>query len=291
MSLVISNIVHPDQTCAVKGRSIHDNLHLVRNVIDYVEQKELSISFVCLDQEKAFDRVNHNFMFKALHKYGFGPQFIRWYTDIKNTVLVNGHLSPSFLVTRSVRQGCSLSPLLYVLVFEPFAIKVRNDSLISGIKLQGSSVEAKFSAYADDGTGMCVNGQSVKRLLQLSAWYGKASGAKLDVNRTKGITFGKWKFSADHPFGISWPESCKILGVKFGRNITCDDIWNDILVKVHGVLFIGFKDRQLSVYGKSTIIKSMAMSKVWYTAGVTQMPSHYCKLIQRMTFQFLLGFT
>ena len=142
LSTVIAEIVHPDQTCSIKGRSIADNLHLLRNVVDYVEQKCDSVAFVCLDQEKAFDRVNHKFLFKALHKYGFGQDFIQWiellYTDISSSVLVNGYVSDKFPVSRSVRQGCSLSPLLYVLVLEPFAIKVRNDKLIQGHQNSGA---------------------------------------------------------------------------------------------------------------------------------------------------------
>ena len=107
--------------------------------------------------------------------------------------------------------------------------------------------------------------------------------------KTKAITFGKWRLSADHPFGISWPDSCKILGVKFGRNITPDDNWNEILTKFHGVLNFKFKDRYLSVYGKSLIVKVMAMSKVWYVASVLPMPRHFVDIFTRVAFDFFWG--
>ena len=66
LGTVMDTLVHEDQTCAVKGRSIFDNVHLHRNIIDYVEQKELPCIFLNLDPEKAFDRVSYDFMFKCL---------------------------------------------------------------------------------------------------------------------------------------------------------------------------------------------------------------------------------
>ena len=53
LSNVLPKIINPDQTCAIKGRSIFDNLHLIRNVIDYIDQKNLEATFICLDQEKS----------------------------------------------------------------------------------------------------------------------------------------------------------------------------------------------------------------------------------------------
>lgn len=53
LSNVLPKIINPDQTFAIKGRSIFNNLHLIRNVIDYIDQKNLEATFICLDQEKS----------------------------------------------------------------------------------------------------------------------------------------------------------------------------------------------------------------------------------------------
>ena len=112
---VIGDIVHPDQTCSIPGRSIQDNIHLIRNLIEYANGKNISAAIISLDQAKAFDRVSHSYLFDVLHAFGFKPQFIAMvkllYTDIKSRILVNGYTSSEFAVERSVRQGCSLSPL------------------------------------------------------------------------------------------------------------------------------------------------------------------------------------
>ena len=73
---VIGDIVHPDQTCSIPGRSIQDNIHLIRNFIEYAKGKHISAAIISLDQAKAFDCVSHSYLFDVLHAFGFKPQFI-----------------------------------------------------------------------------------------------------------------------------------------------------------------------------------------------------------------------
>ena len=46
---ILPKIIDFDQTSAIKGHSIFDNFHLIRNVIDYVDQKDLTACFICVD--------------------------------------------------------------------------------------------------------------------------------------------------------------------------------------------------------------------------------------------------
>lgn len=105
---VLEYIINPDQTCAVPGRTIFNNLHLMRNIIDYCEQKQLLLAFISLDQEKAFDRANYDFLFQTLSAFNFGPSLIHWiktlYTEVRSSIIVNNHISDSFLLHRGVRQ-------------------------------------------------------------------------------------------------------------------------------------------------------------------------------------------
>ena len=65
ISQVIHTIVHIDQTSAIPNRSILDNCHLYRNILNYIECKPTELCFISIDYEKAFDRIDLNFLFKC----------------------------------------------------------------------------------------------------------------------------------------------------------------------------------------------------------------------------------
>ena len=65
-------------------------------------------------------------------------------------MLVNGFLSDSIEINRSVRQGCPVAPLLYVCVIETLLIEIRTCPIIHGIKSPTSNDGLLLSAFADD---------------------------------------------------------------------------------------------------------------------------------------------
>jgi hypothetical protein len=68
------------------------------------------------DQEKAFDRAGHEYLFAVLEKFGFGLKFRNWvkifYTSIFSSVKCNGFFTPYFRLKNSVKQGCPISALV-----------------------------------------------------------------------------------------------------------------------------------------------------------------------------------
>ena len=86
-----------DQTCGVHGRYIGENIALLRDVVSYATTFDAPVVILSLDQEKAFDRVDWNFMHSTLRKMGFGASFLKWvnlfYTSVQSSVNVNGYLS------------------------------------------------------------------------------------------------------------------------------------------------------------------------------------------------------
>ena len=70
LQVVISDLIGPEQTYAVKGRSIQDNLHLICEVLEGIEDGTEAV-LIRLDQSKAFDRVDHRFSASVLETVGF----------------------------------------------------------------------------------------------------------------------------------------------------------------------------------------------------------------------------
>ena len=75
---IFPSVLLEDQTCGVPGRSIFSNLNLVRDLTEYCSSKNLPLAIISLDQEKAFDTVNWNFLDRVLQKMNFGPEFRQW---------------------------------------------------------------------------------------------------------------------------------------------------------------------------------------------------------------------
>lgn len=152
---VMASVVHPDQTCGVQGRTCALNLCLIRDVLSKAEEQNVPVALLSLDQEKAFDRTSHNFLFSVLERLNFGPLFVGLvkllYEKAVSRVCVNGFLSRPVQQAGGVRQGCPFSPLLYLLTIEPLAASLRADRGLKGFHVPGGKGSKAFvSLYADD---------------------------------------------------------------------------------------------------------------------------------------------
>lgn len=105
-----------------------------------------------MDAEKVFDRVDWDYMREALTVTGLQPcmltHVMALYSSPTVCVKVNGHLSDAYTIGNGTRQGCPLSPLIYVLTLEPFLNKLRLNTYITEVQI--GDREFKVAAYADD---------------------------------------------------------------------------------------------------------------------------------------------
>ena len=147
---------------------------MIRDLIEYVNRNNLPGLIVSLDQTKAYDRVEWDFLFKVLENFNFGPNFIKMiktcYNNIQSAVKLNGFVSSFFDLSRGIRQGCPISTVLYILVGETLAEAVRADSKIKGIALPDGFV-SKWVGYSDDGNATLSDFDSVKQLFKILKIY------------------------------------------------------------------------------------------------------------------------
>ena len=131
MKMVLNDIITCDQTAYAKGRYIGESIRLVTDILEYTaEHEDVGILFSA-DFEKAFDSIEHTFIFATLESFGFGPQIIQWViTFLKNaesSVMNNGHSTGYFS-----GQGDPLSAYLFILGVETSFIQIRENLDIKG---------------------------------------------------------------------------------------------------------------------------------------------------------------
>ena len=196
---VLPSVIHHTQT-AVDGRKIDHTIHMLHNLIQIANDQDLEAAFIFLDQEKAFDRVNHDFLFKTMKAFGIGDDFIHWvrliYSNASTRLKINGFLTNNIPLTRGVRQGCPLSPLLYVLIIEILALQIRKNPDIVGFRVGSEKIVSAH--YADDAVITIIQNRYFKVIKELTR-YEEASGAKINYDKTKGLWIGKWKSRRDKP--------------------------------------------------------------------------------------------
>ena len=106
---LLPSIINQSQTGFMKGRYIGENMRLICEILETTEAQNLPGLVFFSDFEKAFDSVNHKYMYKCLKHFNFGDSLIKWvklfYNDAQSCVSNNGHLPDFFKIRRGVRQG------------------------------------------------------------------------------------------------------------------------------------------------------------------------------------------
>lgn len=166
----MSSLVSPDQTGFIKSRLVEDNVRRLLRIIDAATDNKAPMSVLSLDAMKAFDRLEWSYLWSVLEAMGFGNTFIGMiktlYSNPSAQVLTGQMYSSLFSVSRSSRQGCPLSPALFVLSMEPLAQAIRQSNLISPISVYNT--QHQMSLYADDVLVFLGNpAQSVPHLLTI----------------------------------------------------------------------------------------------------------------------------
>ncbi len=154
----------------------------------------LDFGLISLDQEKAFDRVEHTYLWRTLSAFGFCQKCIDMtkvlYSSVESVLKINGGLCAPFQVHMGIRQGCSLSGMLYSLAIEPLLHQLRLN--IHGLSLPICKSNIRLLAYADD-VMVVISGQNdMQVLLKLIEDFTSVSSAKINWTKCETLLVGQW---------------------------------------------------------------------------------------------------
>lgn len=193
LATVAPALIHEDQAGFVPKRQIFHQIRQAQLTISYAEAVEQDGVIIALDQEKAYDKIMHDYLWKvldALHIPGtFTTTVKNLYAEAYTVVMVNGERSTPFKVTRGVRQGCPLSCLIFDLAIEPLACMLRQSTLI-GITIPGLKERLIASLFADDTTTYLSSNDSLEDLEAILNEWTEASGGQFNDTKMEVIPIG-----------------------------------------------------------------------------------------------------
>ena len=291
---VVSHLVHPNQSGFIKGRFIGEGIRFVEDIIEYMDYNKEPGLLLQLDFEKAFDSVEWPFLLHVLKQFGFGDDFIEWvkvcYTDIFASVGNSGFYTLWFEIKRGVRQGCPLSCLLFILIAEILAQRIRNENKIRGIVID--NIEHKILQFADDTTCVLKDEDSVGELFHTIDKFTQYSGLKLNIDKTSLIWLGPWRKKTDGIDNLKVEQGCfNILGIFVGRDKKSKDKYNfhDKIMNMRKSFNI-WSGRNLTLFGRILVSKTHGLSNLIYSLTMTESNIATCQSAQKEVTQYIWGY-
>lgn len=290
LAATLPQVIHTDQKAFLPGRQIHDNIVNLRLVVENAVKKKEKLGLLAIDFAKAFDSIEHGAIWKALNNAGYGPKFINMaktlYNDAESCVMNGNRQSQWFQVSRSCRQGDCISPYLFILVIEELLIELR-------AKLVGYRIHDQIftlASFADDVTLVIREEAELKNVIDILNKFWKRTGLAVNEKKCELLTVGQWNIPSGCPFPIT--KQLKITGVIIGNkgNATEDAITNCSIAKEKVEAFINSqKERNISLYGKSTLINSNVYGILNHSMTQFTTPTTLCTELNRRIFKWLWG--
>lgn len=189
---VLDSIIDENKSGFMSNRHISNNITLVFDLIDYSELISEDSFILFLDFYKAFDTVEHPFIFYCLERFGFGTSFCNamktLYANGNSSMKLSDGTTQRFCLERGIRQGCPVSVYLFLIVAHVFCHFIKSNNL-EGISITGRNII--LSQLADDTTLFLKNNLQVKPAIKAIEGFSKASGLCLNLNKCESFALKK----------------------------------------------------------------------------------------------------
>ena len=295
---VLGKVIGDSQQGFVHGRQMQKTVLMMMAILNTGAAKPEvaamhSEAILLLDFRKAYDTVARDFIFVALTRFGFSPEFVAMIRTIHNGTtaqfLVNGELSRTQEVRSGIRQGCPLAPLLFIIAAEVLALAINDDPTDPGITVpHGGGTRHKFSAFVDDATVFLHEARHISRVLQILEQYGRLSGLRVQPRKSK-LLLLNLTVKCEEVCGI--PVLChgdttRYLGYLIGTGELTDVNWAARIRTVQRRLATATQ-LTTSVELRVLILNVIMLPSVLFTAAVFDIPAWAEKQLRNLQKQFL----
>jgi len=284
---LLPEVTSIEQGAFIENHVVHEGVRLVDQVIHTLESQRPAGRILAVDLRKAFDTVEHDYLWGVMDAMGFGAYFtgiIRTlYKGATSSVLNNGITTERFELSRSCRQGDPISPFLFLLAIEPLLLSLKSN--LGGVQTRGGV--AKIAAFADDITVFLGEGDNVANTLGIIDRFSEASGLKINIAKSELMSFGSLPQHGTRIQDVNW---FKITGVVLGKSAhkgTVEKLnYEPAIAKVRNKLNL-WKIRHLTVVGRVIAAKAHGLSQVQYLASCIPVPDWCTKQLAQIIYRFI----
>ena len=225
--------------------------------------------------------------------YGFNDAFISWirilHLNSKSSVMNGGLSTGYFELNRSTRHGDPLAPNLFILIIEILIGMVRENEKIKGIEINGHQFNQ--CVFADDTTYFLHDLESLAQLKKTIATFSNFTSLQVNYEKSEIAGIGASKDTELLDIGIKTlnltREAIRILvyftyNKQIHKKLNFDRALNNFKQVINM-----WKNRTLSLYGKTIILKSLAIPKLLYVCSMSEVPSVYTDEVKKCMCKFL----
>lgn len=210
------------------------------------------------------------------------------FIDIQSCIYQAGTTSTTFSPGRGIRQGCPVSPYIFLLVVELLACLIRQDEGIQVISLGPS--ELRLTQFADDMTCFLSTKESLPNLVATFNLFASWSGLMINTHKTNIIRPSYSREGRTHILDIPIGEKTKILGIWIGLENSASNCyeWNfkKQLERIQAITE-SWHHRNLSLKGKVTVANSLLISILQYPTSVIYTPDRVTQEYKKIASHFL----
>ena len=287
---ISDRLISNSQSVFIKGRYILESVVVAHELVHSIMGSNQPGVILKLDYEKAYDRVNLDFLFEVLRTRNFSQTWINWIEQLVKGgsvgVNLNGEERKFFKLGKGLRQGDPISPLLFNLIGDVLTrmlSKAMENNLIGRLLTNFKYGGVVSLQYADDTILFSDCDEAhLKNLKCCLAWFEQLSGMRINFHKSELIPMN---LEADEVHKISHIFCCpigsfpiKYLGIPLHfENLKREDIQplvDKILKKV-----ASWKGRLLSPAARLVLIKTCIASIPVYLLSFIKFPKWAIKLI------------
>jgi exonuclease III len=280
LTSAVEPLIGDPQVAFLPKRLMDDHIRTVQLLIDEYEGSETDgFWLLFLDGEKAYDRVSHTWLWRALDYIAVPPKLITCLQNLYRGAKVNlwnrGFVSDDIPVRSGVRQGDPLSCILYVIAIEPLSRWLSNCPGLKGVKVGDVEKAVTCLLFADDTTVLFKTQEEANLIVEILGVFERATGQKMNWPKCKLMRVGRPPTEVVLPevevLGIGQPY--EYLGVPVGVQIGGAILakWNSILSEIRTIAN-KWGGAHMSMRGRVLIAGTLLISRVRFLMRFCALP-------------------